>query len=207
MVCQNISGHPSSSEQSFCPLLHLTCLQWVSVSLMTSVLCSNPLLSTFVLSTLLLSLWPHQHPSMSVTMLPVSILVFHGHLLVLQQALYLSYSETTLPQAFILPQSTLTFPSPPPCQMPSVPGPLRISVLCSDPFLSTSLCQQSFVRLYVHVPPAPLSPLVPVTSQDHPRAPWHPLSSAVLFVSLLFRQNPSSHFPTFLSSPTLYTAI
>ena len=58
-----------------------------------------------------LSLWPPQRHSISVTMLPVSVLAFHDHPLVLQQALYLSYSETTLPQAFMVPQSTLAFPS------------------------------------------------------------------------------------------------
>ena len=82
---------------------------WVSVSLRTSVCCSNPLLSTSVPLSRPLSLWPPLYPSISATMLPTSILVLRGHPLVLRQALYLSSSEETVPQACALPQSPLTF--------------------------------------------------------------------------------------------------
>ena len=107
-ACGNIS---SSSEHSLCPLLHLACLQWVSVSFLTSVPCSNPLPSTFVPSSLLVCLWPPQHPSISVTTFPAGVLEFHHYPWVLQQALFSSYTETTLPPAFVVPQITLDFPS------------------------------------------------------------------------------------------------
>ena len=61
-------------------------------------------------------------------MLPASVLVFHSHPLVLQQHLYLPYSETTFPQDFILPESTLTFP--PPRRMPLF-GPWPPEDICT----------------------------------------------------------------------------
>ena len=56
-------------------------------------------------------------------------------------------------------------PSPLPCRMPPF-GPWSPKDICtlfrSPP--STSLCQQSVVCLYVHVPPTLRSPLVPITT-------------------------------------------
>ena len=94
-------------------------------------------------------------------MLPASILVFHGHPLLLQQALCLSYSETTLPRAILLPHSTLTFPSAmsdASFRSPddiwtlfrSLPHYLIVSAI-----LCLSLCPRS--------PPDTQSPLVPIT--------------------------------------------
>jgi len=93
---------------------------------------------------------PLQHPSISITALPVSVLVFHGHPLVLRQALYLPYSETTLPQGFIFPQSTVTFPSAmsdasvrspvPQGHLSSVQIPSRVPNCARNPlFVSTSM--------------------------------------------------------------------
>ena len=125
-------------------------------------------------------------------MLPASILVFHGHPLLLQQALYLSYSETTLPQAILLPHSSLTVPSAmsdASFRSPddiwtlfrSLPHYLIVSAI-----LCLSLCPRSPPR---HPEP---SRSHHDASRDCPRAPRHPPSSAALFVSLLLRQNPSS---------------
>ena len=57
-------------------------------------------------------------------------------------------------QLFLRPSfcPTALLPSPRPCRMLPF-GPLTTSGLCSDPFPTTSLCQQSFVCLYVHGPP------------------------------------------------------
>ena len=200
---------PSSSEQSLCPLLHLTCLHWVSVSLVTSVLCSDPLPSAFVPSSRLLSLWPSRHPSVSVATLPASALVVHGHPLVLQRALYLSSSETTLPQASVFPQSTLAFP--PPCRMPLF-GP-RSPEDISTPFRSPpeDLIVSAILCLSL-CPRFPRPPEPPRSchdaARDCPRAPRHPSSSAALFVSLSYSdRTPPQAVVVPHSSLTLFTAV
>jgi len=183
-VCWNV---PSSSERSFCPLLHLAHLQWVSASLGTSVVCSDPLPSTFVPSRRHSCLWPCLHPSISIMMLPVSILALHSHSLGLQRALYLSYWKANLPQAFISPQNTFT-----------------LSSATSDASVWSSVPQDicpPFRSLpeFLIVLVIPRLDACPHSSRSHhdasrdgPRAPRHPLSSAALIVSPQFRQNPSS---------------
>jgi len=159
--------------------------EWVSVSLGTSVVCSDPLPSTFVPSSNHPCLQPRLHPSISITMLPASILALHSHPLVLQQALYLSYSKANIPRAFISPQNTFTLSSATSdasvwSLVPQDICPLFGSLVSAIPHLDVrphSSCSRHDA------------------SQDGPRAPRHPLSSAALFVSPQFRQNPSSGCP------------
>lgn len=152
-MCQNFSsGHPSSSEQPFHPLLHVTCLPWVSVSLTTSGLCSNPLLSTFVPCSRLLSLaasaphYFHDNASCECVLRPsfgcaagfVSFLLRDNS----------SSGFRFAPELSDLPLCHVG------C-LRCVPALLRTPVLSSDSLLTTSLFQQSFVSVYV--PPAALS--------------------------------------------------
>ena len=126
----------------------------------------------------------HLHPSVSVTMLPASVLALHSHLLVLQRALYLSYSKANLPRAFISSQNTFTLSSATSdaSVWSSVPQDIRP--------LFGSLVSAIPLWMRVHIPLAPQD-----ASRDGPHAPRHPLSSATLFVSPRFRQNPSSGCP------------
>ena len=91
--------------------------------------------------------------------------MFHGYPLVLQQALCLIQRQLFRRLSFslraLLPLLRDVGCLCLPCQIPLF-GPLRTSLLCSDPLPRTSLCQQCFVCLFVHVSPAPRSPLVPV---------------------------------------------
>jgi len=132
----------------------------------------------------------HLHPSISITMFPAGVLVLHSHPLVLQQALYLSYSKVNLPQAFILPQNMFT-----------------LSSSTSDASVWSSV-PQDICPLFGSLPEFLIVSVIPRldacphssrsrhdASRDGPRAPRHPLSSAALFVSPQFRQNPSSGCP------------
>jgi len=178
-VCQNV---PSSSEPSFCPLLRLAHLQWVSISLGTSVVCSDPLPSTFVPSSRHPCLQPCLHPSISITMLPASILALHGHSLVLQRALYLSYSKVNLPRAFISPQNTFTLSSTTSdaSVWSSVPQDIHPPFGSLPEFLIVSAIPRLDARLHS-------SCSRHNASRDGPHAPRQPLSSAALFVSPQFR--------------------
>jgi len=118
-------------------------------------------------------------------MLPASILALHSHPLVLQRALYLSYSKANIPWAFISPQNMFT-----------------LSSAMSDASVWSSVPQDIcplFRSLVSAIPRLDARPLSSCSrhdaSRDGPRAPRHPLSSAALFVSPRFRQNPSSGSP------------
>ena len=91
----------------------------------------------------------------------------------------------------------------------SVPGPLRTSVLCSDPLPSTSLCQQSVVCLYVHVPPTLRSPLVPITTLPEtvlvPHGTFGALLPSLYLIQIMYALPYACSVPQ--SSLTLFATI
>jgi len=145
-----------------------------------------------------LCLQPRLHPSISVTMVPTSVLASHGHPLVLQQALYLSYSKVNLLRAFISPQNTFTLCSatsdasvPQDICSPfgSLPEFLIVSAIpCLDVCQHSSRSRHNASRDGPHAPRHPLSSpsslCLPDLDRTLPRAVPEPQSSLTLFAAI-----------------------
>ena len=101
-------GFHCAPEHSCLPLCHVRCLHSVPGPLRTSVLCSDPLLSTSLCQQYFVCLCPPWGPLIPITTPPETVLVPHGTLGALQPFLYLSYSDRTLPQACSVLQTSLT---------------------------------------------------------------------------------------------------
>ena len=130
----------SQSSPTF-PLCHVGCLCWVPGPLGTSVLCSDPFLSTSLCQQYFVCLCPPWGPLIPITTPPETVLVPHGTLGALQCSLYLSFRQN--PSSGLLCAPDLSYLVH--CllrRLHSVAHPLRTSVHCGDT-LSFALCPRA----------------------------------------------------------------